>query len=103
MFLALVFFVTIGFLILEKDLAGKIRINKYVFYPILTAISWTIYFSITNYLVKKSVLTPVQVVFYCEFAIFVISANVLAFSIFLKKTTWNRFSLNKSQIFLYIF
>jgi len=64
MLLALIFFVTIGFLILEKYLAGKIRINKYVLYPILTAVSWTIYFGIINYLVKKSILTPVQTVFY---------------------------------------
>lgn len=87
---------------LEKDIGGKMRFNRYVLYPILTAVSWTVYFGVTNYMVKKAILTPVQTVFYCELAILIICAIVLLIFIFTKKISPQSLRLDRKHLFLYI-
>jgi hypothetical protein len=90
------FFLIISILLFEKDEEQGFRMNNKLFFPLLAALGWTFYTSLTNFVVKTQVLTPFQWMFYCEFSITLII--VAAFFITSARDNKFDFSINKRQL-----
>ena len=72
--LATLFFISISIFLVEKDWETKeIKINKKIIFPILTAVGWTIYYTLNNYFIKTEIFSPTQWIFYSEFFILIFS------------------------------
>lgn len=101
--LSIVYFLLISLFLFERNEKKKIKINKYAVYAFITSVSWTIYYWINNFIIKNQIATPVQMIFYSEFFIFIYS--IIFFSIFLfnnKINLKNELKLNKSQVISYL-
>ncbi|MCK9272871.1 DMT family transporter [Candidatus Gracilibacteria bacterium] len=101
--LSIVYFLLISLFLFERNEKKKIKINKYAVYAFITSVSWTIYYGINNFIIKNQIATPVQMIFYSEFFIFIYS--IIFFSIFLfnnKINLKNELKLNKSQVISYL-
>ncbi|MDD2487193.1 MAG: EamA family transporter [Candidatus Gracilibacteria bacterium] len=79
--LGMIYFFTISVFIFEKGDDKKIRINKRLSFALLTSIGWSIYFSLNNYLIKSNSFSPLQMIFYAEFSIFIFASIFFIFSL----------------------
>lgn len=94
-------FVVVIFFSMEKDIEDKkIKLNKWVIYPIITIVCWVIYYSINNYIIKNEMLTPIQNAFYSDGMIFIFSILFLIFNP-IKDTVESFKSITLKQLFFY--
>lgn len=84
LFLWVVYFVLICFFVFKRWNNKEIKINYSILLPIVTAISWTGYYVLSNYLIKNNILTPLQNISYWE-----ISTLIFAFVVFVSNTKLN--------------
>lgn len=72
--LGVLFFVTISWLLLNKNKDGKGFVIEYaLLLPLGTALCWAVYFGMINYYIKSWFVTPLQNIFYTEGTIFVVA------------------------------
>jgi hypothetical protein len=83
-------------LLFEKNEEKKLRLNYKILFPLIAALWWTIYWVGSNYLIKTSILTSFQWMFYCEFSI-----TLLIILVYLGKSIKEKnfdFTINKNQL-----
>jgi len=99
----ILFFLVIWFFLFERNISWKIEINKFIIFPIITAFSWWIYWSLNAFLIKQHLFTPFQLTFYWEFMIFILSTFIYLFKNIIWLSKEKIFSLLPKKVYLTYF